>query len=263
MSLALETKRVLVIGAASGIGEATARLFTVNGARLVCADLDVALGEKSAERIGASFFGLDIADRTQVHTVVNKAAEILGGLDIVINTPFYSRSHPNIVDMTEDQFRREWSVLAGGTLWTFQAAIPHLRKAGGGVLLTTSSAMFGDYGAFAHPAVVPAYGMSKGAQEILTKTTAMIHAHEGIRVCAVQPGFTLTNGAEAALKMQGISAEQFSQLAEPGLPMGAGTPEAVAEGFAFLASDYASYITGFTLLVDGGSYAGHFGRMMA
>ena len=130
------------------------------------------------------------------------------------------------------------------------------------MLLTTSSSLFGDYGAYAHPATIPAYGMAKGAQEMLTKTAAKLHSREGIRVCAVQPGFTLTDGARKSMKMQGVSLEQFSELAGAGMPLDAGTPEAVAEGFVFLASDYASYVTGFSLLVDGGSYASNFGRML-
>lgn len=259
----LQGKRALVIGAASGIGAATARLFAADGARLVCADLDAARGQANAQAIGAPFHALDIAERAQVHAVVDAAAQALGGLDIVVNTPFYARAHPDILGMTEAQFAREWGVLAAGTLWTFQAAIPHLRQAGGGVLLTTSSGLFGDYGAYAHPAIIPAYGMAKGAQEILTKTAAMLHSREGIRVCAVQPGFTLTDGARASMEMQGVSLEQFSELASAGMPLGTGAPEAVAEGFAFLASDYAPYVNGFTLLVDGGSYASHFGRMLA
>lgn len=259
----LEGKRALVIGAASGIGASTARLFAADGAQLVCADLDAERGAQNAQALGAPFFALDIAERAQVHSVVERAAEALGGLDIVVNTPFFARAHADILGMTEEQFRREWEVLAGGTLWTFQAAIPHLRAAGGGVLLTTSSGLFGDYGAYAHPAIIPAYGMAKGAQEILTKTAAMLHAREGIRVCAVQPGFTLTEGARTSMEMQGVTMEQFSELASAGMPLGTGDPDAVAEGFVFLASDYASYINGFTLLVDGGSYASHFGRMLA
>lgn len=259
----LTGRRALVIGAGAGIGAATARRFAADGAKVVCADLDEARVRETATATGAPFFTLDIADRAAVHAVVDAAAQALGGLDVVVNTPFFARAHPDILGMTEAQFEREWGVLAGGTLWTFQAAIPHLRTAGGGVLLTTSSGIFGDYGAFAHPAVIPAYGMAKGAQEILTRTAALLHARDGIRVCAVQPGFTLTDGARASMEVQGVSVEQFTQLAGAGLPMGAGVPDAVAEGFAFLASDYAGYVTGYTLLVDGGSYASHFGRMLA
>jgi NAD(P)-dependent dehydrogenase (short-subunit alcohol dehydrogenase family) len=259
----LQGKRTLVIGAGSGIGAAAARVFAAEGARMACADLDAARGRANADEIGGAFFALDIADRTAVHATGNAAARALGGLDIVVNTPFHARAHPDILGLTQAQFALEWGVLAGGTLWTFQAAIPHLRAAGGGVLLTTSSGLFGDYGAYAHPAIIPAYGMAKGAQEILTKTAAMLHAREGIRVCAVQPGFTHTEGARATMDAQGVSVEQFGAVGAAGMPLGVGVPEAVAEGFVFLASSHASYINGFTLLVDGGSYAGHFGRMLA
>ncbi len=259
----LAGKRALVIGAGSGIGAATAKLFAAQGAAVAVADINVAAAATTASAIGAApSFGVDITDPEQVRRTVEAAAQTLGGLDIALNTPFVAAAHPDVVGLTPEQFRREWEVLVVGTLYTFQAAIPHLKAGGGGVLLTTSSALFGDYGAYAHPAIIPAYGAAKGAQEMLVKTTATLHARDGIRVCAVQPGFTLTPGAERSMALQGIDLATFTSVAAAGLPMGAAQPQQIAEGFLFLASDYASYITGFTLLVDGGSYASHFGRML-
>lgn len=258
----LAGKRVLVIGAGSGIGAATAKLFAAQGASLALADIDAAGLAATVADIGpVPDFRVDITDPVQVRATVDAAAQALGRLDIVLNTPFIA-GHPDLLGLTPQQFRREWEVLAGGTLYTFQAAVPHLKTAGGGVLLTTSAALFGDYGAYAHPAVIPAYGAAKGAQEMLVKTTAMLHARDGIRVCAVQPGFTLTPGAERTMALQGVDLATFTRVAAAGLPMGAARPEQIAEGFLFLASDYASYITAFTLLVDGGSYASHYGRML-
>jgi NAD(P)-dependent dehydrogenase (short-subunit alcohol dehydrogenase family) len=258
----LAGKRALVIGAGSGIGAATARLFAQHGARVAVADIDAqGLAATAADLGGAPGWQVDITDADAVRATVDAAAAALGGLDIALNTPFIA-GHPDLLGLTPEQFRREWEVLAAGTLYTFQAAIPHLKATGGGVLLTTSSALFGDYGAYAHPAIIPAYGAAKGAQEMLVKTTAMLHARDGIRVCAVQPGFTVTPGAERSMALQGVDLTTFTTLAAAGLPMGAAQPQQIAEGFLFLASDYASYINAFTLLVDGGSYASHFGRML-
>jgi len=264
----LSGKRALVIGAGSGIGAATARLFAAEGAAVTVADIDEAGLAATVAAIGNTgnagkppSFRMDITDAAQVHATMDAAAKALGGLDIVLNTPFID-GHPDLLGLTEKQFRREFDVLGSGTLYTFQAAIPHLKAAGGGVLMTTSSALFGDYGAYAHPATIPAYGMAKGAQEILVKTAAKLHAKDGIRVCAVQPGFTLTKGAERCMELQGVDLDTFSAVAAASLPMGPAEPELIAEGFLFLASDYASYINGYTLMVDGGSYASRFGRML-
>jgi len=264
----LSGKRALVIGAGSGIGAATARLFAAEGAAVAVADIDeaglaatVAAIANTGNTTKPPSFRMDITDAAQVHATMDAAAKALGGLDIVLNTPFID-GHPDLLGLTEKQYRREFDVLGSGTLYTFQAAIPHLKAAGGGVLMTTSSALFGDYGAYAHPATIPAYGMAKGAQEILVKTTAKLHAKDGIRVCAVQPGFTLTKGAERCMELQGVDLDTFSAVAAASLPMGPAEPELIAEGFLFLASDYASYINGYTLMVDGGSYASRFGRML-
>lgn len=264
----LQGKRALVIGAASGIGAACARAFAAEGAIVACADLDAPGAAATARAIldangqAHALPGVDIADLGQVRACTDTAAHVLGGLDIAVNTPFGKLSR-TIEDLAPQQWRREWEVLASGTLHTFQCAIPHLRAAGGGVLLTTTASQFGDYGAYTHPAIFPAYGAAKAAQELLVRSTATLHSHEGIRVCGVQPGFTRTAGAVAGLQDFGIPFDQFEALGAEGMPMGVGDAGAVAEGFVFLASDYASYVNAITLQVDGGSYASHFGRMLA
>jgi meso-butanediol dehydrogenase/(S,S)-butanediol dehydrogenase/diacetyl reductase len=258
----LNNKRTLVIGAGSGIGQATARLFHNEGARVVCADLDRAAAEATAAELGeSSCFQVDIADHQQVLRTVDGAAELLGGLDLMVSTPFGPVSFV-IENLPSEQWQREFNVLASGTLYAFQAAIPWLRKAGGGVLLSATASLFGDYGAHTHPAIFPAYSAAKAAQEMIIKATAMLHSRDGIRACGVQPGFTRTQGAVRTLAENGIPIDEFEARIGDGMPMGIATPEAVAQGFLFLASDYASYINGYTLLVDGGSYAGRFGRML-
>ena len=136
--------------------------------------------------------------------------------------------------------------------------LPAIKRQRSGAIVNLSS-IVGRAGAVT---VTSHYAAAKAAILGFTRHLAREVARDGIRVCAVQPGFTLTPGAERSMAVQGIDLDTFTAMAAAGLPMGAGQPAQIAEGFLFLASDYASYITAFTLLVDGGSYASHFGRML-
>lgn len=264
----LDDRRALVIGGASGIGQETVRLFAREGARVVIGDIDDEAGQQTANELSsggspASFIHVDVTDKSAVEAAVRATVDRLGGLDVLVVTPFVNTGF-DVVSLTPEDWHREINVLATGTLYAFQAAIPVMQGQGGGVLLATSSAHFGDYGPMTHPSVIPAYGSGKAAVELLVRTTARLHAADGIRVNAVQPGFTLTRGVlERFLPSAGIDVSVISAAMAPGMPMGPGQPEEVAEGFLFLASDYASYITGYSLPVDGGSLTAAFGKLLA
>lgn len=263
----LDERRALIIGGASGIGQETARLFAREGARVVIGDIDDEAGQPTAAELSsaghpASYVHVDVTDKSAVEAAVQAAVAFLGGLDIVVITPFVNTA-PDVLSLTPEDWHREIDVLATGTLYAFQAAIPVMRGQGGGVLLATSSAHFGDYGAMTHAAVIPAYGSGKAAVELLVRSTARLHAADGIRVNAVQPGFTITRGVvERFLPAAGMDVATISAAMAPGMPMGPGQPDEVAEGFLFLASDYASYITGYSLPVDGGSLTAAFGKLL-
>lgn len=265
MSGLLAGRRAFVVGGGSGIGLETARLFAREGARVVVGDIDEAGARAAATALGDAGAGaevLDVTERAAVERAVRAASAALGGLDTLVVTPFVGTAM-DIVSLTEDDWRRQLEVMPTGTLFAFQAAIPHLRAAGGGVLLATSSSHFGDFGPMTHPALIPAYGAAKAAVELLVRTTARLHSHEGIRVNAIQPGLTDTPGARRLIEEQGPG--DFGLVAEalgPGMPMGVCAPADVAEGFLFLASDYASYITGYSLPVDGGSLAAAYGKLL-
>ena len=264
----LDNKRALVIGAASGIGRETAKLFAREGATVAIADIDetggqVTSGEVSELGGGGSFFAVDVTQKASVDAAVNGAAETLGGIDVLVITPFVGTA-PTIVGLEQDDWERQFAVMATGTLFAFQATIPHLQKQGGGSMIATSSAHFGDYGAMTHAAIIPAYGSGKAAVELLVRSTATLHSPEGIRVNCVMPGFTITPGAMSLLANYGMGTEEQIEAAlGSGMPMGSGKPQDVAEGFLFLASDYSSYVTGYSMPVDGGSLAGAFGKMLA
>lgn len=263
----LKNKRTMVIGAGSGIGQATAKLFAAEGAQVVCGDLHKDRVQETVDDIcntaGTAWsVTLDISVKNEVQSAVARAVELMGGVDILVSTPF-GKIAMDLETLSEEQWEHEHAVLGKGTLFAIQAAVPVMRKQGGGVILVATASIFGDYGSFTHPAIFPAYGAAKGAQEMLIKVSAGMFAREGIRVCGVQPGFTLTEGAIKGLEDLGIPIEVFLAQAEAGMPMGPGKAEDVAEGFLFLASDYGSYINGYCLPVDGGSYAARFGRLLA
>ncbi|WP_435960680.1 SDR family NAD(P)-dependent oxidoreductase [Immundisolibacter sp.] len=256
-----------MIGAGSGIGQATAKLFAEQGAQVVCGDLHGDLSQGTAQDItsaGGTAWSvvLDISVKTQVQATLARAVELMGGVDILVSTPFGNISMA-LEDLAEEQWDLEHAVLAKGTLFAIQAAVPVMRAQKAGVILVATASIFGDYGAFTHPAIFPAYGAAKGAQEMLIRVSAGMFAPDGIRVCGVQPGFTLTQGAIKGLEDLGVPVDGFVAQAGAGMPMGPGQPRDVAEGFLFLASDYASYINGYCLPVDGGSYAARFGRLLA
>jgi len=263
----LNGKRTLVIGAGSGIGQATAILFAQQGAQVVCADLNEVRALATVEQInvagGTAWSGVvDISVKAEVDAIMARAVELMGGVDVLVTTPFGNISM-ELENLPEAQWDFEHGVLAKGTLFGIQAAVPVMRAQQGGVILVATASIFGDYGAFTHPAVFPAYGAAKGAQEMLIRVCAGQFAQDGIRVCGVQPGFTLTEGSIAGLEDVGIPLDGFLAQGAAGMPMGPGQPEDVAEGFLFLASDYGSYINGYCLPVDGGSYAARFGRLLA
>lgn len=261
-------KRALVIGAGSGIGKETAALFVREGASVVVGDINEEAARATAERIGAdggrvNSVTVDVTNREQVRAAVSQCIAELGGVDILVVTPFVNTAF-DLMSLTAEDWHREIDVLATGTLFAFQECIPVMREQGGGVLLATSSAHFGDYGPITHPSIIPAYGSGKAAVELLVRTTARLHGRDGIRVNAVQPGFTITEGVvERFLPSAGIDLDtMMASLGTEGMPMGPGKPEDVAEGFLFLGSDLASYITGYSLPVDGGSLTTAFGKLL-
>jgi len=264
----LNNKRTLIIGAASGIGRETARLFAREGADVVVADINETMGRETTELVAglgrrSEFVAVDVTDKSSVEKAVATADSFLGGIDVLVVTPFVGTA-PTVVDLTQEDWERQFAVMASGTLFAFQATIPIMQKQGGGSMIATSSAHFGDYGPMTHAAIIPAYGSGKAAVELLVRSTATLHSPENIRVNAVMPGFTLTPGALNLMADYGIGTqEQIEAALGAGMPMGSGKPEDVAEGFLFLASDYATYITGYSLPVDGGSLTAAFGKMLA
>jgi meso-butanediol dehydrogenase / (S,S)-butanediol dehydrogenase / diacetyl reductase len=249
----LEGRRALVTGAGTGIGRAIAEALAAAGAMVAVTDLDAADAEAVAGRLdGAIAFRLDVTDAAETTRVMARAADHLGGLEIVCANAGVSTMAP-VVDLTEAAWEHNMAVNAKGVFLTNQAAVRHFLAHGvKGVIVNTAS-LAGKQGAplLAH------YAASKFAVVGFTQSLAREVAAHGIRVNCVCPGFVRTSMQdrevvwEAKLRGMGEDAVRAEYVALT--PLGRlEEPADVAEAVVFLASDAARFITGEALNVTGG-----------
>ena len=237
-------KVVAITGAASGIGAACARRFAEEGARVWLGDRNEEGGRGLADAIGsaAGFRALDVRELAQVEAFAQGAVDRFGRLDVMFNNAGIG-AFGKAPDLDPATWHDVIAVDLHAVFYGSRAAIPHLRRAGGGAIVNTASisGLRGDYG-------LAAYNAAKGAVVNLTRTLAIDHAREGIRVNAVCPGPVDTPLASGLLRHPGLVEEYGRRI-----PMGrVGRPEEIAAAVAFLASDDAAYVTGSMLVVDGG-----------
>jgi NAD(P)-dependent dehydrogenase (short-subunit alcohol dehydrogenase family) len=247
MAKRLTGKVALISGAARGMGAAEARLFAAEGAKVVLGDVREE-GRRVADEINAAadarlalYVPLDVTDAAQWAAAVDAAERQFGGLDVLVNNAGVL-GMAGVEDTTEEEWDRVVGVNQKGVWLGMKAAVPALRRRGGGSIVNISS-IYGMIGSGA----AAAYQGSKGAVRILTKTAAVQYAPENIRVNSVHPGITTTPLVEEGIHLAGRQA--IACLA----PMKReGKPEEIAYGVLFLASDEASFVTGAELVIDGG-----------
>jgi 3-oxoacyl-[acyl-carrier protein] reductase len=247
MIVDLSGKVVIVTGSGQGIGEGIARVFAGAGAKVVLATRSEANGRSVADSIvkggGVAWLNqTDVGRRSEVKRVVAQTVERFGRLDIVIHNAAVYPVIP-IETLSDEDLDLTLSVNLKAGFWLIQESLPHLRKQGGRILFTSSVtgpnvAMPGT----AH------YAASKGGMNGLIRTAALEYARQNITVNGVEPGYILTPAMEAL-----GGPEALVQMAGQ-IPLGKlGDPTDIANTMLFLASDAASYITGQTIVVDGGS----------
>ena len=245
-------KVAVVTGAALGIGRATSVLLAREGAAVAVTDVLDAEGTALAEAIEAEggrarYWHLDVAQEAQARSVMGEIVSHFGRLDVLVNNAGISGASRPTHEITEEEWDRVMAVNVKGTFLCTKHAVPHMREGGGGSVVNLSS-IYGMVGA----ADAPPYHASKGAQRLMSKTDALFHARDGIRVNSVHPGFIWTPMVENFLKTA-RDPEQARKALDALHPLGhIGRPEDVAYGILYLASDESAFVTGSELVIDGG-----------
>ena len=248
----LTGKVAVVTGAGSGIGRAAAVRMGQIGARVLCVDLDEGAARATAGLVGdtATGFAADVCDGAQLQAAAARAVEAFGRIDVLVNSAGVFPPVPTL-EMTAAQWDHVLDINARGTLLASQACAPHMQVTGGGAIVNIASkSAYQPTKGLAH------YAASKGAVVMLTKALALELSAMNIRVNAVAPGGVQTEGAartaEALLAQSPDMRAKAADFAAR-CPMGRNaTPDEIARIIVFLATDWSSYMTGSTVLADGG-----------
>jgi NAD(P)-dependent dehydrogenase (short-subunit alcohol dehydrogenase family) len=254
--MTLDGKIVLVTGATSGIGAAIAEAAAGAGAIQMLSGRSVERGEtvcRTVEAIGASaaFVAGDLSDPAFADRLVDATVERFGRIDVLVNNAGLI-FRGSIEHCTDEEWHRTMAVNLHAVFYLSRAAVRAMKRQGGGAIVNIAS----DWGLVGGPNAL-AYCASKGAVVQMTRSMALDHAADHIRVNAVCPGDTATPMLDSAIALRGVDREEGLKQLGAAVPMGrVGTPEEIAKPVIFLASDDAAYITGATLAVDGGHTAG-------
>ena len=251
----LFNKVAIVTGGASGIGKASALLLSKAGACVVVADVDYQGGQAVADIIvknggKAIYMHCDVTSASDCQLAVASAIGEFGSVDILFNNAGIIR-RTTVLNTTEVEWDHVMAVNVKSIFLLSKFAIPHMEKSGGGVIINTSSGwgMVGGKNAVS-------YCASKGAVVNMTRAMAQDHGSQNIRVNCICPGDTDTPMLRNEARQLGQTDEEFLADAADRPLKRIGTPDDIANTVLYLASDASSFITGTTIIVDGGGLAG-------
>jgi 3-oxoacyl-[acyl-carrier protein] reductase len=248
MAKRLKEKVAIVTGAGKGIGRGIALVFASEGAKVLVADIDEEWGIKTVNRIKqegdeASFIKVDVSKKEDMGRMAQTALERYGRIDILCNNAGIYTNMARIEEMTEEDWDKILTVNLKGTFLAVRACVPQMiRQKYGRILITSSTtgnrtAIIG----LSH------YAASKAGINGFIRNVALELAEHNITVNGVEPGNILTEG------MMEVVGEEYVKANEAVIPMGRlGEPGDIGHAMAFLASDEAKFITGQTIIVDGG-----------
>jgi NAD(P)-dependent dehydrogenase (short-subunit alcohol dehydrogenase family) len=247
-------KVVVVVGAARGVGLATAEAFAREGARLALADVDPGLDEIAGRLDGAEVLArrCDVTSGKDCDELVTATVERFGRVDVLAHIAGVLQEAAKVADLPSEEFDRVLSVNAKGPLQMARATIPHMRRQGGGRIINVAS-----WFSYSGHAYFGAYCASKAALRMLTHAIAEEEAEHGITANCVSPGNVDTEMHRKALRDEaanrGITFEEMKASEWAKIPLEhACPPEDIADAILFLASDDARYMTGASLDVNGG-----------
>lgn len=239
-------KVAIVTGGASGMGAATVRLLAARGASVVVVDRNEVGARTVADEIGGRASPGDVSSSTFCDEVIAGTIAEFGRLDVVVNAAGVIVRAP-AHETSDEEWRRIFSVNVDGVFYMCRAAARVMVAEGSGAIVNFGS-IWGDVGSGGHAA----YAATKGAVHQLTRSMALQHARDGVRINAVAPG-EIRTPMLASEREHPPSEEDLQRLADETVPMGRlGDPTEVAAVVAFLASDEASYMTGSVVVVDAG-----------
>jgi NAD(P)-dependent dehydrogenase (short-subunit alcohol dehydrogenase family) len=245
----LEDKTAIVVGAANGIGRATALAFAAAGARVACADIEEPGARTTAaeiEKTGGQALPvrLDVTEGTSCRAAVAATVERFGGLDVLLYGAADSDKAATVLEMEEAAWDRVIRINLTGAFLMVKAAIPAMIARGGGSVILIASQL----GRVASPAR-PAYCATKGALIQLAKVLAADHAAQGVRANTLSPGAIETR---RMLRRYKDMDEARKAMGPKHLLNRLGRPEEIARAAVYLASDASAFMTGSDLLIDGG-----------
>jgi len=255
MDLDLRDKVCVVTGASSGIGLATARRLSQEGARVLLVGRDAERLEVAAARCGGEFIAADVTDADADERIIATCAEQMGGIDVLVNnagTSYVSR----LGELSDDEWRRQYELHVIAPMRLMRAAAPRMAGAGGGRIVNVCSS------SGKRPSQTnAAYSVTKAAQLSLSRVFADAYARSGVLINAVAPGpvdteLWLAPGgmAEQLAKQRGVTPEEALAQQRDKVPIGRyGTPDEIAAVIVFLCSARASNVSGAAWSADGGA----------
>ncbi len=247
----LKEKIAIITGGGSGIGKATALRFSREGAQVMIADMNEEQGLKTMEMINANgnhaeFLFTDVSKSEDVEQLVKKTVDIFGGLDIMVNNAGISHPENKISNIPIADWKKVVDVCLGGVFHGIKYAVPEMKKNGGGSIVNIAS-IAGIKG----QKLLAAYSAAKGGVIAITKSSALEYGKQNIRVNAIAPGVI-----DTTILNEWKNTDKWPVLSTANVLGRIGQPEEVANAILFLASNEASFVTGTTLVVDGGTLLG-------
>jgi NAD(P)-dependent dehydrogenase (short-subunit alcohol dehydrogenase family) len=242
-------KTIIITGAASGIGRATALIFAREGANVVCADINHQGAQDTASAVNAKgaqalSLAVDVTSRAQVDDMVRRAIDAFGSIQFQFNSAGAALRRAKFLEIDDDLFDRTFALNTKGVFYCMQAVLPHMLGNRAGVIVNMAS-MAAKRGG---PPTSVHYAAAKGAVVSMTLGVAREYAASGIRCLSVSPGPIRTPFQEAA-----ATSPEIMQRFLADVPMGRfGEPEEIGELVLFMCSDACPFMTGDTVFANGG-----------